>query len=334
LTPTYTFPRYAAICGARIGRDTDPATSTRRLDEWAKLDLAIVYEGGHTALPDLPSELRRRNPDIVVGLYRQAMRVPEKTRPTPGNLAQDWIRHDAALNTIPQEVPGWPGWLVMDLRRPEVVDLCVRAYNDQTARLRPDMILWDEAHRTIRFEAGLEDVDDEQWTMGVRNLLRRCRGGCVNGNFGWPEKEPEKYGPDDLGETWTSMLRGRMWQPFENPANGGNVKIVTFGVRECRLTQPEQRHFIVHTFDRARAFEAMALSLFFDGYSGVTALDFKQETVPFPMAPGILGRPLEYAEGRSQVPVVTEGRGLIVRYFERGTVRLHVDTGDVAVDIR
>jgi hypothetical protein len=337
MIPTWTFPRYAAICGANIGRDATPEAHERRLTEWAKLDLPIIYEGAHTAFPDVAVELRRRRPGIEVGLYRQAMRVPERTRPTPGNLAQDAIRHDPRTRFIEQETPGWPGWRVLDLRDPGTVDVMVEAYNDQTMRLGPDMVLWDEAHRTVRFGAGLEDIDDAQWTAGVKNLLRRCKGGAVNGNFGWPEKDPGEYGPGDTGETWTPMIRGRMWQPFENSANGGNGKIVAAGLNECRATSPKDRHFIVHTFDRSRALEAMVLSLMVDGYSGVTAPDFRQETVPFPLAPGILGRPVEYAEGRAQVPTPDEvpahgGGTLWRRRFTNGEAWVD-SAGDFGVQV-
>jgi len=330
--PGWTFPRTAGIFGGNIS--TDEATQSARLSKWAAHDMAILYPGAFRVLPDVDERLRVLNPGIEVSTYFQGMRrceVDSIYRPNPRGV------------TLLPEVDGqgWPGWDAMDLRLNLTVERVIESYTEwqvgEYAGTRP--YFFDELHADVTFER--PEITGQAWYEGARKLLRKMGGGIVNGNFG-------RVTPNTPDGSWTPMIHGRMVQNAGDLTGAALFAEAKLLVEEAAMTSPERRWFIIQDTRPEHALKCLVLSLFCDGYYGISRHDFRQDTLieaavrrgalgrPVEYANGLLavrrgdlGRPVEYANGLSQVPDVKTNYS-VSRYFERGWAWVG-ETGDFGV---
>jgi hypothetical protein len=229
-----TFPRIANIYGAGIG----PEATEVELQMAARYDLLI---GGLRVPPDPEgreklngrvSRLRALNPNIVI-LHFAA------SAPYWGTRDAEAVPEEAFLHTVEgNRIAGWPGTQMLNLSRPEALDLLAEDIFTRCAGLDLDGVFIDcmgagfdswaveiETHQKVSIDAdGDGQADDiaylnRVWVEGKRTLLARLRAA--------------------LGEEAMLMVNAQAGAEYIRPYVNGNYyeDYVDYAI-DCRMDWP------------------------------------------------------------------------------------------------
>jgi len=277
------------------------------------------------------------DPARHLGMYVNAMSVP-LTQPVPPNFVyfpiqlalydflqanNGWLRRTGS-GTI---VQGSAGWGVFDVRTPGFAALFGSLIRQYAALYGITTIFFDEIHYTVDHLSSPGTIankpTDAEQTAGVLAILEEVAAGglrCVwNGLLQTVAAEPEEFG-------------GRMIQSAANSTAASVLALMDEVV--ARFAMHDRICMLEQQSDTVAQRQYLAcLATLRDGQSGCGANNFTTP-INMPYLAGAWGRPLEYVNRTSTVPVTTVVGNVETRELEFATVGVNRATKTAIVTPR